>query len=166
MLRSLPSPVMGSEDAVERLPASISLDDSISCQEKIVQQCYPDVRFTIPRALPLLNVLLRTNRWARRSEQKALSWEIFGILGGRRWDAPMARARVTVERHSTGRADTDNLIAKGLMDVLCVPSKIHPFGLGIIADDNPDACEFLMRAVKVAHRRDHKTVVTIEALAD
>jgi Holliday junction resolvase RusA-like endonuclease len=124
------------------------------------------ISFTLPRILPLLNVQLRQH-WAKRQRnQKKLAWEVKAAIGTLPW-APFARARVTVERCSVGVPDTDNLVAscKALMDVLCVYSKRHPFGLGIIADDSPGVCELIVRAVKVARRKEQRTTVTVEALA-
>jgi hypothetical protein len=82
---------------------------------------------------------------------------------------PFERARVTVERFSaqTADIDIDNLYgsAKGLADILCQQSRVHPFGLGIITDDKPSVCDLRVSATKVRHRIDQKTIVTVEALS-
>jgi hypothetical protein len=123
------------------------------------------VSFTLARPLPLLNVQLRTH-WAKRSrDQRDLSWEVLSAIGGRP-ETPMAKARVTVDRYSTGIPDTDGLYGacKQIVDVLCVASKIHPCGLGVITDDHPSVCDLRANSRKVYHRADQKTVVTVEAM--
>lgn len=79
----------------------------------------------------------------------------------------MAKARLTVERHSVGICDDDGLrgSVKDICDLLCLPSKRHPYGLGVITDDGPSFCEQIIRAVKVSRRSEQRTVVTIEAVA-
>lgn len=122
--------------------------------------------FTLPIALPLLNQMLRKHWAVRRKERLALSWEIHAAVSKRPL-RPMKRARVTIERWSIRVADTDNLVAsaKNLVDILCLRSDTHPYGLGFITDDSPDLCELIVRGVKAPSRKDIKTVVTIEALA-
>jgi len=86
------------------------------------------------------------------------------MTAGRRPVVPFPKVKVTVERHSVGVPDDDNINAKALLDVLCEQSATHPFGLGIIADDNPSVCKSIMVPVKVTRRADQKTVVTVEAM--
>ena len=123
------------------------------------------VTFVLPRILPLLNVRDRTHWAKRRREKQDLAWEIASVIGPRP-KTPIKRARVTIERWSTGTPDTDGVwgSAKALVDVLCAPSRTHPCGLGVIVDDHPGVCELRVHARKAAHREDQRTVVTVEAL--
>lgn len=99
-----------------------------------------EITFTLPLALPSLNVALRTHWSQRRNYQRMLANEVMAAVGGPRHypRPPFARARVLVVRHSAGQLDADNLAAscKSLLDVLCVNSPTHPFGLGFIEDDS------------------------------
>ena len=76
------------------------------------------------------------------------------------------KARITIERHSAGVLDVDNLYGgcKPLIDVLKpMDPKRNPFGLGIILDDKPDNLELIVRQVK-STRAAACTVVTIEPI--
>jgi hypothetical protein len=104
--------------------------------------------FTLPFALPSLNVRDRQH-WATRGRQKKrLAQEVMAAIGGPRHypRPPFASARVTVWRHSPGALDADNLAAscKPLLDVLCSASPRHPGGLGIIQDDAPGVLQLVM----------------------
>jgi hypothetical protein len=63
--------------------------------------------------------------------------------------------------------DEDNLIggAKGLIDVLKPPAKSNPFGLGLIAGDEPDKLMLVVEQVKVP-RAQACTVVEIRGGED
>lgn len=125
------------------------------------------ITFTLPRILPLTNTMLRTHWAKRKKERAALAWDVAsGLARQVKPSQPLEKCRVTVERCSVGVPDDDGLTGslKNLMDVLCPPSKRHPYGLGVIKDDGPAHCEQVIRAVKVRHRKDQKTVVTIEEL--
>lgn len=171
MFRSLPSPIKGSEDAVERLPASISLDDGIACQENFGKQCYQEVvNFSIQILLPLLNdrpkgrsLPVRQQKAIAARAQTDLAWLVVKAIGPRP-ASPIGKCRVTIERYGMHAPDDDNLhgSVKGLVDILCLQSKTHPRGLGIITDDKHGLCETRARFVQVKHRIDQKTVVTIE----
>jgi hypothetical protein len=79
---------------------------------------------------------------------------------------PIVKSRVTIERHSAGVLDVDNLYGgvKPLLDVLKpMDPKRNPFGLGIILDDKPDNLELIVRQVK-STRAAACTVVTIEPI--
>ena len=124
------------------------------------------IEFTLPFALPSLNVRDRQHWAVRRRAKGNLRWSVVVAIGGSRYlpEAPLPRARVTVTRH--GKAmDTDNLHAsvKSLMDVLCVASRTHPTGLGFIVDDAPTFCELIVRQEK-AGPKQARTAVTIEPI--
>ena len=124
------------------------------------------IEFTLPFALPSLNVRDRQHWAVRRRAKGNLRWSVVVAIGGSRYlpEAPLQRARVTVTRH--GKAmDTDNLHAsvKSLMDVLCVASRTHPTGLGFIVDDAPTFCELIVRQEK-AGPKQARTAVTIEPI--
>lgn len=171
MFPSLPSPVMGSEDVVERLPASISQGARPPCQEKTVEQRYSEVmNFSIPKLLPLLNerpmgrsLPVRQQKAIAAKAQVDLAWTVVKAIG-RRPVVPIGKCRITIERHGMRAPDDDNLhgSVKTLVDILCLQSKSHPRGLGIITDDKNGLCETRATFVKANHRVDQKTVVTIE----
>lgn len=124
--------------------------------------------FVLPRVLPSLNTRLRTH-WAKAAhEQAELAWDVMASMGGPHWfpRPPFAKARISVVRHSAGQLDADNLAAscKPLLDVLCVNSRIHPNGLGIIEDDAPAKCELVVTQQR-ASRGKAFTAVRIEELA-
>lgn len=112
-----------------------------------------ELLFTLPFALPSLNVRDRQH-WAVRSRQKRdLAREVMVAIGGPRHypRPPFAIARVTVWRHSANLLDPDNLPSscKNLLDVLRAPvPKSNPHGLGIIADDNPNCLDLIVRQIK------------------
>lgn len=120
------------------------------------------IRFELPFALPTLNPMLREGRWKRKSARNSLAWSVVAAIGNQRPKTPFARAHVRVERHSTGNPDPDNLLAKGLLDVLQPPSARQPAGLGIITDDSAHGIRLEIIAVRVRHRAEQKTVVTIK----
>jgi hypothetical protein len=51
--------------------------------------------------------------------------------------------------------------AKALLDVLQPPSKRHPYGLGVIAGDDPAHLTVEYRSVQASRRRDQKMVIEI-----
>lgn len=124
------------------------------------------IRFELPFLLPTLNVLLREGRWRRGKARNKLAWEIVAAIGPQRPQQPFRRARVRVERHCIQPIDPDNMAVKSLLDVLQPLSLRHPCGLGIITDDSA-ACVTLELppTIRVRHRVDQKTVVTIEEIA-
>lgn len=128
------------------------------------------IEFEIPEILPLLNTLLRMHWAQRRKLMERVSWLVHIHSGHRTMsDLPMERCRVWVERRSSGMApDHDGLVSsiKPLMDVLVMPSRRNPHGLGIIRDDCPDVVgKPLVTQVKVP-RRDQSTRVRIEEVSD
>lgn len=126
------------------------------------------VSFTLDGLLPLLNRQLRTHWAKRRLEQRDLAWRVVAALGAsHRPAAPISPARVYIERHCTILPDVDGLYgsAKQLVDVLCMQSRTHPVGLGIIEDDAPQYCRLYVEAVKVRHRNEQQTRVLIESAA-
>ena len=124
--------------------------------------------FVLPVVLPSLNTRLRTH-WAKaRREQAALAWDVMVAIGGPHWlpRPPFPKARISVVRNSAGALDADNLAAscKPLCDVLCVNSRVHPHGLGIIEDDAPDKCTLIVTQQRTS-RGEGFTAVRIEELA-
>lgn len=126
-----------------------------------------EVVFVLPFALPSLNVRDRQH-WTVRSQQtEQISQEVMAALGGPAHypRPPFDRAHVHVVRQSSGELDTDNLYAscKPLLDALCVRSKAHPLGLGIIVDDNPRHCE-LTASQSWQPKGNAATIVRVEEL--
>lgn len=124
--------------------------------------------FVLPIALPSLNKTI-SQHWSRRGKQREyLLLEVIGAIGGTRHlpRPPFAKARISICRHSSGTLDSDNLAGahKGLVDLLCVRSRVHPLGLGIIEDDAPSKCELVLTQQK-ASRGEAFTAVRVEELA-
>ena len=90
-------------------------------------------------------------------------------IGGPRYrlSEPIPRARVRVQRYSSGTLDPDNLAAscKGLLDVLCRVSTTHPYGLGFIEDDSPDHIELIVTQEK-CKRGTGSTIVSIAPMGN
>lgn len=127
------------------------------------------LEFVLPIVLPSLNV--RDNmHWAKRSrERDKLVLEVIAAIGGPAHypRPPFARCRLSVVRHGKKLLDQDNLMSsnKWLADALCMPSRRHPKGLGIIEDDSPDRCEIIASQVKASGKPMRlMTVVTVEEL--
>ena len=112
----------------------------------------------------LLNVLLRMHWRARSRYAASVSAEIAAASAPREAAPPLERARVRIERHSTGIADQDGLYggAKLVVDCLLAKSKRHPHGLGFIVDDAPDRLTLEVVGVKATARDAQRTVITIE----
>lgn len=122
--------------------------------------------FTLPCLLPLPN-RTRGEHWtATRDRKPQLAREVWAALNGRRPAEPLARSRVTVWRHGIVEPDFDNLAAslKSLLDVLQPVTERRTYGLGLIADDAPSACDIRPRWIKAGRRVDQRTVVEVVAL--
>ena len=124
-----------------------------------------EITFTLPFAMPSLNVAFRTH-WAKRAKDTgALRLQIMAAIGGpRHFPAePWRRAHVTIERRGRRLLDADNLAGscKSIVDCLCVQSRTHPTGLGIVVDDRP---ELMTMEFRQAVSRPQQTVVTIRNL--
>ncbi|CAB4137833.1 hypothetical protein UFOVP326_98 [uncultured Caudovirales phage] len=134
------------------------------------------LHFVLPYALPVLNRALREH-WSRRHKRlKGLAWEVRALTHGRRPPAPWPRARVTITRYGLKRPDHDGLVGgcKSLLDVLVTPGPVrmvkgcpqqrHPYGLAVIQDDNPSACELIATSVQVSSRQELRTEVLVEEI--
>ncbi len=125
------------------------------------------LEFTLPRPTPLLNRTLGQH-WAKRVQRnRNMAWEVKIALGKHRQAQPFARARVTIERRSTGvQPDYDGLIGgmKSLIDALLLHSDRHPNGQGLITDDSQDRMLLVARSKRVATKAEACTVVRIEEL--
>jgi hypothetical protein len=125
-----------------------------------------NVVFSLPFALPGLNARDRTHWAARGRQKKRLAIEVMAAIAPRhRPPNPFQRAHIIVTRLSAGTMDYDNLVAcvKPLLDVLCVHSKTHPCGLGIIQDDGPDCITIDVRQGR-APKLGGETIVIIAPL--
>lgn len=124
-----------------------------------------------------LNETRRMHWRAIQKYQRKLSWEVRVALGRTRPVAPFARAKVTIERHTSGTPDRDNLVGgmKDLIDCLLVPQVqktkdplkpqvLHAFGLSLVADDNPACLTLEAISVRIARTAPAKTIVTIEEM--
>ncbi|MBM9401579.1 hypothetical protein JUN65_08265 [Gluconacetobacter azotocaptans] len=128
-----------------------------------------EITFTLARPTPVLNVLMRQNRWDRAKNKRALGREIAAALGGRLPSEPIEWARVTVTRFSVGMPDQDGAAGgiKDLLDVLTTPwitpkgQRRNKFGLGLIRDDDADRCLQVVLCVK-CRAAEQRTEVVIE----
>jgi hypothetical protein len=113
-----------------------------------------EIAFILPFALPSLNVRDRRHRYRHGQDKKAMNLEVLAAIGGSRYlpRPPFKRARVTIVRCSSQRLDPDGLpaVAKNLLDVLCVQSKVHPTGLGVLVDDSPKHLELIVEQFTAA----------------
>lgn len=120
--------------------------------------------FTLARPLQLTNPLLRTHWGNRRRAQRELAREIMALTASRRPSSPWYRVRVTIHRYSTGEPDADASCAKHLLDVLQPLSTKHPFGLGIITEDDRAHLVLVQNFIKTSKRVEQRTVVCVEEL--
>lgn len=123
-----------------------------------------EMTFRLAAPLPLLNEWERMHFRAKGRHKTDLAWEILAALG-RKPAQPIERAEVLVWRHSIRAPDQDGLIAKRLLDALQPASKRHPYGIGVIAGDDPARLVFRIQHVRAKHRTDQCTVVVIRELA-
>jgi len=121
------------------------------------------IRLTLSAPTPSLNETLRWH-WARKKKaQDVMSWELQGSPDIRKILSSIPRASVSIVRHGSRLLDEDNLVGgvKGLVDVLKPPGKGNPYGLGIIAGDEPDKLRLTVTQVK-CKRAEARTEVTVE----
>lgn len=121
------------------------------------------IEFTLNRILPTLNSMLRMHWSERRRHQRALAWEVLAAIHGHKPPSPICPAIVYVERCCRREPDTDNMISsvKNLLDVLCLPSRTHPNGLGLIVDDAPALCTLRCACRIIPAREGQSTRVVI-----
>ena len=138
------------------------------------------IRFQLDRPTPLLNTTLRLHWRARSRESRLLAGHVRLATHGQRPPEPWPRARVRIERRSLGVPDHDGMVGgcKALIDTLVAPgapyavtrngrsrwTSPHPYGLGIIRDDNPDCLVLEAVAVRVAKRAEQCTLVEVVKL--
>lgn len=99
------------------------------------------IEFTLPYALPSLNVLLGKHPMARYQAKKKLADEVGKMLLGKMPSSTFVRAHITIERQArSGGLDYDNLVPTGklLLDILQPWAPRRKFGLGIIYSDAPN----------------------------
>ena len=129
---------------------------------------YPSlIRFTLAKAVKLPNVTLRMHFRARSKYAQALSSEIAKLTAHILMPAPFEHARVTIERFSIAKPDTDNLwgSVKALVDCLLPRSTRHPHGLGFVIDDSADCMVLHVEHRQVATLKAQGTTVTIEPIS-
>lgn len=126
----------------------------------------------IPITIPTLNVFIRMHWAKRRKLQEEVAWILQAAIDsatrrGRQvhraeWIAkiPLKHCRIRIVRHSRREPDPDGLdsTAKLILDALQPCSKTHPFGLGIIENDNREC----IGKPEVVHAKgSNATVITI-----
>lgn len=125
-----------------------------------------EITFRLAGPLPLLNEWERMH-WAKRGAfKKALAREVWAAQLGALPSEPIKYATVKIWRHSIRQPDQDNLIAKALLDVLQPAGKRHPYGLGIIAGDDPGHVHARIYHVQALRRVDQGTRVVIREVSD
>lgn len=136
-------------------------------QKRQVRQAEPPAQ---PReyVFRLKHPLLLPNRkknlhWGTVSQLiHELSQEVAQVIGQGPAE-PLSKAHITVFRHGIQEPDKDNLTAslKWLLDVLQPRSKKHPYGLGIIAGDDPAHLTHEIFHIQCKTRAEQRTVVNI-----
>lgn len=98
----------------------------------------------LPLPTPSNNVLREAHFHAYKNLRRAWGLKVFSALGGRKPKAPLAHSALLVVRHCAGYLDWDNASGgmKPLQDCLVAPTPRNPDGLGLVADDNPQAMPF------------------------
>lgn len=126
------------------------------------------IRFSIPETLPTLNELLRLHFHKRKRVLQRVQKLTFAALIESGWRpnlAPAKLVRIRMKRYSSREPDPDGKksTAKLLLDVLQLPSRSCPCGLGVIVDDSSRCIE----GIDVDHvpKRIARTDVEIEVLA-
>lgn len=125
----------------------------------------PQIILRLSRPLTLLNARDRMHWSKKRAEKNNIAWEIRAQI--QKLPAqPIEKSSVTVWRHSVQIPDQDNLQAsvKSLLDVLQPNSKKHPFGLGIIAGDDPAHCKILVFHMRATTFAAQHTLIRIVEL--
>ena len=148
-LKAHEAKMAATKSAPATLPAPAPPDDGI-------------ITFTLPRAIPLLNELLRMHWSMRRKYQQSLSAEIAQLISHALGRTPLERATVTITRYSVGTPDHDGCTPKSLLDCLLVRSATHPAGLGLLIDDSPAHLTLRVIPVVCATRKEQRTEVKIE----
>lgn len=130
-----------------------------------------DISFHLAAPLQLPNRKLNLRWQAKgamtRKARELLAWEIRAAMVGQIPAEPFKFASVRVYRHCVGEGpDIDNLYAsaKDILDVLQPPTARRTFGLGIISDDKPSRCDFVIHHVRARHRPEQCTRVVIRQL--
>src|SRR5580765_3392856 len=125
------------------------------------------IDITIPIRVPTTNELLRMHYFTRSRLLRQIANEIWVALPkeirGRKYY--LRKVRVHIERHSTIEPDPDGLdgAKKLVLDVLQPSSKRHPYGIGVIANDNSQCVESTVKHVK-CKGGVKKTRIVVEAL--
>jgi len=124
-----------------------------------------EYNFFLKRPLMLPN-RKKTIHWGKQSQLiHALSQEVAQVIGHGP-PQPMPKAHVRVFRYGIQEPDHDNLTAslKWLLDVLQPRSNRHPYGLGIIAGDDPEHLTSEIHHIQVKARAEQKTAVMIRII--
>ena len=124
-----------------------------------------DYSFHLKKPLLLPN-RKKTLHWAKQSQLiHALSQEVSHVIG-QGPPQPLSKAHVRVFRYGIQEPDHDNLTAslKWLLDVLQPRSHRHPYGLGIIAGDDPEHLTSEIHHIQVKARSEQKTAVMIREI--
>lgn len=140
-------------------------------QRRQAQSAAPEPPHVREYSFSLKKPLILPNRkkglhWGAQSILiNALSQEVSQALGQGPLQ-PLTRSHIRVSRYGIQEPDTDNLTAslKWLLDVLQPRSKRHPYGLGIIAGDDPAHLTHEIFHVQVRARVEQKTDVTIREI--
>lgn len=120
------------------------------------------IAFTIPgRAPAATNPNSRVHWRQKHADGKAYGETVYLLAQSAKppgFGSPWQRAVVTMTQYAVRVRDHDNMAAsmKPGLDALT--------RAGIISDDNPTVIDLVLKAVKVAHERDERVEIRIEAL--
>ncbi|HTS05739.1 MAG TPA: hypothetical protein VMP68_09155 [Candidatus Eisenbacteria bacterium] len=124
-----------------------------------------DYSFILKKPLMLPN-RKKTLHWAKQSQLiHALSQEVAQAIG-QGPPQPIPKAHVKVFRYGIQEPDHDNIVGslKGILDVLQPRSHRHPYGLGIIAGDDPEHLISEIHHIQVKTLAEQKTKVVIREI--
>jgi hypothetical protein len=119
--------------------------------------------FTLGAPTKTLNQLRAMGFRVYAKHRRALAVEVAAMTCLKRLPAPLARARVRIERHGPNAVDHDGLVGgtKVLLDVLQpYHATQRPDGLGFIASDAPSCLSLEIVPVR-SSRAGAKTIVQI-----
>lgn len=133
-------------------------------QSAVVEMKCPiaTIEITIPEATPLTSQLMRMQWYMRAGKVKRYARLIRAQIAGLGIKTA-TRAKVFIERHSTGTPDWDG-VAGGCKLLLDAMTARHPSGAGIIKDDSIEVIGKPEYEAVKCRKGEAKTVVTIEVI--
>ncbi len=131
-----------------------------SCTVEVIPEGKRAV-ITLPMPTPSLNLFSYSHWRKQQSQKKQWALMLLAVIGRHKLELlALGKRRLTIERHSAGELDFDNLVG-GAKCVLTDNLR----KMGLFTDDDKAGIEFVVRNVKLAKGVASHTVVTIEDIA-